>query len=109
VTFQVKTGVAAKHNRSSPQIAIEGMGMWVRVIGAASVAGIAIGFAMVYIAIQHNPQGAIVNQVTGLPDYPYLAGLLLSWFMLISLAVGCVLTLIRWLASRLKRLPRISS
>jgi len=78
------------------------MRTWVAIIGSASAIGSAIGLGMVYIAVQHNPQGEVIDQVTGVPDYAYLAVLFLSWFLPVGAAAGLVLTLVAWAVSGLR-------
>jgi hypothetical protein len=48
---------------------------------AAAVVGGLFGAVMVYAAIQHNPQGSIVNHDTGAVNYAYLSEIFLSWFL----------------------------
>lgn len=64
------------------------MRKWIAILGTAPVLRSAVGAAMVYIAIQHNPQGEFVSHVTGAINYAGLAAIFLPSFVLVSLAVG---------------------
>jgi hypothetical protein len=57
------------------------MRSWAAIFAAASVVGGLFGSVMVYAAIQHNPQGSIVDHKTGAVDYAYLSAIFLSWFL----------------------------
>jgi hypothetical protein len=60
---------------------VGGMRSWGAVLASAAVVGGLFGAVMVYAAIQHNPQGSIVNHDTGAVDYAYLSEIFLSWFL----------------------------
>jgi hypothetical protein len=47
-----------------------------------------VGAVAVYAAIQHNPQGTIVNDDTGFVDYRYLSEIFLSWFLAADIAAS---------------------
>jgi hypothetical protein len=61
---------------------------WIAILGVASVLGGTVGSAMVFIAIQHNPQEEFVSHATGAIDYAGLSAIFLPWFVLIGLAAG---------------------
>jgi hypothetical protein len=61
---------------------------WIAILGVASVLGGTVGSAMVFIAIQHNPQQEFVSHATGAINYAGLSAIFLSWFVLIGLAAG---------------------
>ncbi len=58
--------------------------------------GIVWGFAVVYIAIEHNPQMAVYDTETGVYDIKYLSRLFISWSVLVGLGVfACLSAIIR--------------
>jgi hypothetical protein len=85
----------------------DGMRACMAIPGAACVSGGTIGSMMVYIAIDHNPQGEFVNHETGAVNYAGLSEIFLSWFVVVTLAAGLVLTLMVWAARGLRALYRL--
>jgi hypothetical protein len=62
----------------------------------ACLTGSVIGSGMVYIAIDHNPQGAYVDHVTGALNYLDLSLIFLSWFAVVSLVASLAVVLAVW-------------
>ena len=62
---------------------------------------------MVFIAIQHNPQGEFINHETGWVNYPYLSLLFLEWFAVVTLAASLALALVMWVMCRLRVFYRL--
>jgi hypothetical protein len=62
----------------------------------ACLVGSAIGSAMVYIAMEHNPQEEFVSLATGAINYAGLSEIFLSWLVVVSVATGLVLALVAW-------------
>ena len=54
----------------------------IRAVFAASSVGIVVGAFMVFIAIEHNPQGEFADQVTGQVRVGASVELFLGWFFL---------------------------
>ena len=65
--------------------------------------GVLWGLAIVYIAIEHNPQMAVYNTETGVYDKMYLTGLFISWFALVTFGFFAILGLFIWVWKFLKR------
>ena len=73
----------------------------------ASTGGAAIGLLAVYIAIQHNPQGAYVGHETGVVNYFDLSAMFLSAFAIVSLVASFALALAAWAVRGLRVLYRL--
>jgi hypothetical protein len=71
------------------------MRTWV-VIAVACILGSVVGAMMVSIAVDHNPQEAFVNTLTGEVDYLGLTQIFLSWFVIVSLVAGVGLGVVAW-------------
>ena len=54
--------------------------------------GVATGVIVLLIAIDHNPQGALIDQGTGAVDFQY--ALLLFFFLVSSIIVGVALLIV---------------
>ena len=67
--------------------------MMMRVKTAMAVAttlALLVGAAMVYIALQHNPQGEAFDQETGAIHYGYVTALFVSWFVAAFVCVAAI-------------------
>jgi hypothetical protein len=73
----------------------------------ACLVGGAIGSMMVYIAIEHNPQGVYVDHVTGAVNYLDLSLIFLSWSAVFSVVVSIALALVVWMARGLRAICRL--
>jgi hypothetical protein len=67
------------------------------------VPGLIAAALMMWIAWQHNAQGEIHNQATGI-DWPYWLLIGASWFVVFS-GIPILVSLVLWLRSRLFRRP----
>jgi hypothetical protein len=56
--------------------------------GIAASFGAANGVISLLIALEHNPQGALINQGTGAVDFRYALLLFSSWFLIGSIIAG---------------------
>ena len=76
-----------------------GLRTWKAALGGTCMAcliGSLVGSAMVYVAMDHNPQEAFVSHATGAISYAGLAEIFVSWFAVVSLATGFILALVLW-------------
>ncbi|MBO0739073.1 MAG: hypothetical protein J2P48_21400 [Alphaproteobacteria bacterium] len=65
-----------------------------RVAWLAVSAGIVTGALMLLIAVEHNPQGELIDEVTGAVDFPYALGLHFSWFVVGSIIAGIAISIV---------------
>jgi len=73
----------------------------------ACIIGSAVGLLVVYIALQHNPQGVYVSHETGAVSYADLSALFLSGFAVVSMAAGVALALVVWVLRGLRALYQL--
>jgi hypothetical protein len=64
--------------------------------------GVAAGITALLIAVEHNPQGALVDQSTGAADFRYALLLFSSWFFIGTIVTGLAVSAV-WLAITLLR------
>jgi hypothetical protein len=72
----------------------------------AASAGVVTGIVGLLIAVEHNPQGALINQDTGAVDFRYGLSLFFSWFVIGSIITGIASSVVWWaiiLAGRIFR------
>jgi hypothetical protein len=71
---------------------------YVTVLYVALGLGLVAASIVLYIGFQHNPQGAFVEIGTGKADIPYVSSIFILWFLLSSILIGTIGSLITFLA-----------
>jgi hypothetical protein len=66
--------------------------------------GVATGLIALLIAVEHNPQGALINQGSGAVDFRYAVFLFLSWFLIGSIIAGIAISAVWWVMTVMRRL-----
>ena len=62
--------------------------------------GVTTGIIALLIAVEHNPQGALVDQGTGAVDFRYAVLLFSSWFLIGSTVTGLAISAVWWAIPR---------
>jgi hypothetical protein len=62
--------------------------------------GVATGLLMLLIAVEHNPQGALIDHDTGALDFPYALLLFSLWFLVGSIFIGLAISAVSWAVAR---------
>jgi hypothetical protein len=63
------------------------VGAWI-----SATVGVASGLAMLLVAFEHNPQGALINHGTGEVNVQHALLIFFSWFLAAGIATGILLT-----------------
>jgi hypothetical protein len=78
---------------------------WVNSIAlVALICGVATGFVMMLIAIDHNPQGALIHLDNRSLDFRYALALFFSWFLASAVMVASALSVLLGAIVGVKRL-----
>jgi hypothetical protein len=65
-------------------------------------AGVVTAILALIIAVEHNPQGALINQGTGAVDFRYALILFFSWFLMGGVITGVATSAVWWVTTLMK-------
>lgn len=74
------------------------MKCYVKVLYISLGLGLVVATIVLFIGFQHNPQGAFVDIGTGKADIQYVFWIFISWFLLASIMIGIISSVITFLA-----------
>jgi len=64
--------------------------------------GVATGLLMLLIAVEHNPQGAMIDHATGALNFRYALLLFSLWFLVSSIIAGLAISAAWWAITLLR-------
>jgi hypothetical protein len=73
---------------------------WINAI--AFICGGGVGLIMMLIAIDHNPQGALIDDINRELNFRYALMLFFSWFLVTAIATSGILAIFLILINRVK-------
>jgi len=66
-------------------------------------AGVIAGIVALLIAVEHNPQGALINRGTGAVDFRSALFLFFSWFLMGGVITGVATSAVWWVTTLMRR------